>query len=222
MLWDGNVLIVSSERVVKATQTGLFSRIVKEIGTTDAAVDSSWTKRGLFGFLWNAGTITLGSGHAIEAKELPHPHEVFNLIQTISQQARKDIHESRMLRDSRMDRIQSSLQSLDDTHLKQVEHILRGEAPAIRQQAFDELHVLHKEIPAADPPSPSDALGLRGAGERKEVEHDPHQEYPVEHHHKTLPIDQDEDLASAPFQSYPVHHNYNPENSDNNPVNLGL
>lgn len=196
ILWDGNVLIVSTARVIKATQTGLFSRVVTEINALDAATSSSWTKKGLSGFLWNTGTVLLGNGPAIEAKGIPHPHEVFGLIQEISQQARKNQHESRMLRDSRMDRIHATLQSLDDTHLKQVEQILKGETPAAHQQTFDELLVVKKEVPAGEAVESEQEWQeavvperLRETIQEKRYESeepapDPFQEYPVAHHHE--------------------------------------
>ena len=238
ILWDGNVLIVSTMRIVKATQTGLFSRVVTEINAIDAATNSSWAKRGLSGFLWNTGTIRLGGGPAIEAKGIPHPHEVFGLIQDLSQQARKTLHESRVLRDTRLDRINASLQSLDDTHLKQVEQILKGEAPAAHQQTFDELQVVRKEVPAVEaieserewqeavePVGATPRVALNeGQPIAKDYDEarDPYQEYPVEHHHELMPVDQDEELTRAPFQSHPVHSDYHPENPDANPVNHGL
>ncbi|MFA5129355.1 MAG: hypothetical protein WC477_00355 [Patescibacteria group bacterium] len=96
ILWDGDVLIVSTARVIKTTQSGLFARVVNEMPMDQINSESSWSKKGIASFVWNYGTIKIGKDAVITAKAIPRPHEVFDLIQDMASRARKSIHEGRL------------------------------------------------------------------------------------------------------------------------------
>lgn len=82
LIWDADVLIVSTLRVVDVDQRGLFSRIVSEAPISNIQ-DVSWQKKGLIESLFRMGTVTIqtaGSGVVVKAVSIPRPQEIHELV----------------------------------------------------------------------------------------------------------------------------------------------
>lgn len=89
LLWDSDVLIVTSLRLVDVDQRGLFSRIVSE--TPLASIQHvTWSKKGIIESVFRLGTIkvqTQSVTTAIEAQRIPHPQLIHELINDLRQHA---------------------------------------------------------------------------------------------------------------------------------------
>lgn len=82
LIWDADVLIVSSLRVIDVDQRGLFSRIVSEAPISNIQ-DVSWQKKGILETIFRMGTVTIqtaGSGVTVKAIRIPRPQEIHELV----------------------------------------------------------------------------------------------------------------------------------------------
>lgn len=82
LLWDADILIVTTFRLVDVDQRGIFTRIVSE-APLDAVQDVSWSRSGILQTLFRMGSLkvqTAGATANIEAKSIPHPDAVHELI----------------------------------------------------------------------------------------------------------------------------------------------
>lgn len=85
-LWDADVLVVTNVRVVDVDQRGLFTRIVSEV-LLATVQDVVWSKKGFWESLFRMGTVRLqssGGSTTIEAKRVPHPEKLHQLISDLS------------------------------------------------------------------------------------------------------------------------------------------
>lgn len=81
-LWYWNAFIVTNERVVDIDQRGLFDRTVSE-ASFDKIQDVSYQIKGVFGTVWNVGTIivqTAGTNTNLELLHVHRPQEIQHLI----------------------------------------------------------------------------------------------------------------------------------------------
>lgn len=124
--WDGDALIITSDRIIKVTQTGIFSRTVNEIAAENVS-EASWEKKGFIGHLCNYGNVLIGSGKKCEAKNVPKPQEVHALIQEIVDTSKKERTRPDQDRSKRIERVQDMLEEMDDATLRKIERLLKTE-----------------------------------------------------------------------------------------------
>ncbi|MFA5185726.1 MAG: PH domain-containing protein [Patescibacteria group bacterium] len=82
LLWDADILIVTTLRLVDVDQRGILTRIVSE-APLDAIQDVSWSRKGILQTIFRLGDLkvqTAGATANIEAKSIPHPEAVHELI----------------------------------------------------------------------------------------------------------------------------------------------
>jgi len=82
LLWDSNVLIVTTLRLVDVDQRGLFSRMVSE-APHESIQDVSWAKHGLWETVFRMGSVkvqTAGNTANIEMKRIGKPDRVAELV----------------------------------------------------------------------------------------------------------------------------------------------
>lgn len=89
IMWDGDLLIVTNQRIVDVDQQGLFSRTVNEI-TFNNIQDLSWSKGSVLDYILRIGTVRMRSDSGsltIEAEHVAHPKALQNLINDLWQEA---------------------------------------------------------------------------------------------------------------------------------------
>lgn len=82
ILWDADVLIVTTLRLVDVDQRGVFSRFVTEIPMT-AIQEVSWKRQGVADTLFKIGTLTVQSAQTeskLEVRRVAHPAHLSELI----------------------------------------------------------------------------------------------------------------------------------------------
>ncbi|MBU1032925.1 MAG: PH domain-containing protein [Patescibacteria group bacterium] len=82
LLWNSNVLIVTSLRLVEVDQRGVFSRFVTEIPLS-LVRDISYVKKGFKERVFHMGTITIKHGEEpliLEVTRVAHPERIMMLI----------------------------------------------------------------------------------------------------------------------------------------------
>ena len=82
LVWDSDVLIVTSLRLVDVDQRGLFTRIVTE-APLSTIQDVSWSKRGIIETVFGLGTVrvqTAAATASLEAQRIPRPQVIHELI----------------------------------------------------------------------------------------------------------------------------------------------
>jgi len=82
LLWDSDVLVVTTLRLVDVDQRGLFTRIVSE-APLSAIQDVSWAKKGIVETLLGIGSIKIQTTNAtttVEARRISHPQRIHELI----------------------------------------------------------------------------------------------------------------------------------------------
>ena len=82
ILWDADVLIVTTLRVIDVDQSGLLTRTVSEAAMS-AIQDVTWSRKGLIETVFRMGSIniqTAGAATVIGATCIPFPKETYELI----------------------------------------------------------------------------------------------------------------------------------------------
>lgn len=146
-MWDGGALIVSSHRLIKVNQSGIFSRTVNEIPLS-SVLEVSWSKKGIFGHMFNFGTVRILAGQEMLAKNVPQPQKLHSLIMDLTDLAKKSRVSDNYLREHRLAKIQKVLEGMDDAMLREVERMLgkgdRLEAP--QQSLFQDIKPIHPNV----------------------------------------------------------------------------
>ncbi len=148
LLWDADILIVTTLRLVDVDQRGLFSRIVSE-APLDAVQDVSWSRRGVIQTIFRIGNLkvqTAGATANIEAHNIPHPEQVHELINDLrhvlpvkaamSATPTPTANNDSPDKDSRLKRIESILDKYSPEELARIESILKERERAAVTEAF--------------------------------------------------------------------------------------
>lgn len=135
-MWDGGALIVSSNRLIKVNQTGIFSRAVNEIPLS-SILEVSWSKKGLFAHMFNCGTIRILAGQEMLVRDIPQPQKLHAMIMDLADLAKKSRVSDNYLREHRLSKIYKILDGMDDSMLREVERILgKGDRLETPQQSL--------------------------------------------------------------------------------------
>jgi membrane protein YdbS with pleckstrin-like domain len=89
LLWDADVLIVTTMRLIDVDQQGLLTRTVSE-AALGAVQDVSWKRAGLADTMFKMGCVkiqTASTTTTIEAKGVPKPESIFELINELRHDA---------------------------------------------------------------------------------------------------------------------------------------
>jgi len=139
VMWDGDVFIVSTHRIVKVLQTGIFSRVVTEAGVENIR-DVAWMKKGIFGVVWNYGSVLMniiGIPQPIIASFVPQPKQVHALVTDMMDMAKKrGLSGAGQERVTKADRVKKLLDDLSEDELRTLERKLAREE---RHQTVDRL-----------------------------------------------------------------------------------
>jgi uncharacterized membrane protein YdbT with pleckstrin-like domain len=125
VMWDGEALVISSERVVRVAQAGIFSRTVIE-ADLDHVADISWRRHGIMGTLFNFGDLAINttSQQKVAASKLPNPREIHSLLVEALDTARAKTAASVSEREARITRLRSEIGRLGDAELSALERAL--------------------------------------------------------------------------------------------------
>ncbi|MBD3251369.1 hypothetical protein GF380_02855 [Candidatus Uhrbacteria bacterium] len=134
-LWDGDVLILSNQRIIKVNQTGVFSRTVNEVAAEDIK-EASWEKKGMISHLFNYGSVSISALQTIQTKQVPHPQEVHRYIQEVVDLIKEEQRKTVAERESRLKRVRSAVEDLDDEELLKLERVMKDQD---RQKTIDEV-----------------------------------------------------------------------------------
>jgi hypothetical protein len=163
------VFIVSTHRIVKVSQTGLFARVVTEAGV-EGIRDASWMKKGILGHAWNYGTVIMNVSNTpqpIMAFSVPQPKQVHALVTDMMDLAKmrgsKGVAQEHV---AKADRVKKMLDGLSEDELRALERKLVRED---REQTIDRLFQSPKahedvEVPEVGAPE-SDEDGEEGMKE---------------------------------------------------------
>ncbi len=129
-LWDADVLVVTSHRVIDVDQRGIWHRVVSE-APMHMVEDVRWERRGLGEHLLHLGTVLIRTGGAVSviaAKKLVRPEQVQTLIYDLRDEARRtnaSVEPAVGEEDARSVRVQKLLEGVDDRTLEAIASVLR-------------------------------------------------------------------------------------------------
>jgi hypothetical protein len=139
MMWDGDLLIVTNQRIVDVDQQGVFARTVNEI-TYGNIQDLAWSKGSVLDYVLRIGTVRMRSDSGsltIEAKHVAHPQMLQNLINDLWQES---IHHRSSApapfqaqssgashRDDLIKQVAGRVETLDDEGLAKLARTLKAE-----------------------------------------------------------------------------------------------
>jgi membrane protein YdbS with pleckstrin-like domain len=151
LLWDADILIVTTLRLVDVDQRGIFARTVSE-APLESVQDVSWSRNGILQTVFRMGDLkvqTAGSTANIEAKSIPRVEVVHELINELRQpgapkhQASAPVAAAKPLAttdsDDKAGRIQSicaMLEKYSAEELGRIESILKARERAAVADAF--------------------------------------------------------------------------------------
>lgn len=129
-VWDNDVLIVTTQRVLDIDQKGLFSRHVSE-ANLNAIQDVSWKKQGFWQTMFRMGSVTVqtaGATATIQGDDLPRPEKIQNLINDVRHEApsptappQTPVEKDRR---SRVRHIAAMLEEVNDEEVMEIENLL--------------------------------------------------------------------------------------------------
>jgi uncharacterized membrane protein YdbT with pleckstrin-like domain len=148
-LWDADILIVTSQRLVDVDQRGIFTRIVTET-PLDTIQDVSWSRRGMVQTLFRFGNVkvqTAGATANCEAVNIPQPQAVHELINELRQRVAPRAAPATSPvppipgtdgedRRSKLTSIQAMLEKYPFEELKRIETVLKARERASVADAF--------------------------------------------------------------------------------------
>jgi hypothetical protein len=128
LLWDSDVLVVTTERLVDVDQKGIFSRFVKE-APLSAIQDVAWHRKGIVDTVFHVGTldVTVTGSANMMISRVAHPeriHELVNDLRHATKPKRTDLPQDRR---ERLRKLSALLEPLSDEALDRVERAIRGE-----------------------------------------------------------------------------------------------
>ena len=138
MLWDADVLILTTHRLVDVDQKGLFTRNVTEAQLANIQ-DVSWSKKGFWQTVLGMGSVqvqTAGSANKIEAIHIAEPQRLAEFLndmrhQTSPKKALVDPEKYEKLKV-----IQQMLQGFSLEELERIETILKARERQAASDAF--------------------------------------------------------------------------------------
>jgi hypothetical protein len=142
MLWDGDVLVLTSLRLIDVDRRGVFARSVSETHL-GAIQDVSWSRHGMLESLFRSGSVsvqTAGTTPRIEVTRIPRPEAVFELINElrhgtlpVSSVATKAPLDDREVR---IERITQLIQAYPLEELVRIEAVLEARSRSQTADAF--------------------------------------------------------------------------------------
>jgi hypothetical protein len=130
LLWDSDVLIVTSNRLVKVDQKGVFSRFVTELAM-GSITDVAWKRHGVVDTLFSVGSLSVNSpavSKTIEMMRMSHPerlHETINDLRRMVTPNKPEIKVENENRE-RIHGLMAEMEKLPAETLEKVERIVHG------------------------------------------------------------------------------------------------
>lgn len=129
LMWDADVLVITTLRLVDVDQKGVFSRFVTE-APFSLIQDASWHRKGVVDTVFKIGTLkiqTAGTSTAINVRRVARPelvHELINDLRHATTPKRIDL--SPEIRE-RIRKISMILENLTPESLNRIETAIRDE-----------------------------------------------------------------------------------------------
>jgi hypothetical protein len=132
LLWNSNVLIITSLRLVGVDQRGVFSRFVVETPLTYVA-EVTWQRQGLVDACFKTGTICIRYGQEraqIELERVSHPERVITLVNDLCQVSAPN--KSDVQSDERKEKVMERFKQLSVEELEQLyQKLEQGNEPKV-------------------------------------------------------------------------------------------
>jgi membrane protein YdbS with pleckstrin-like domain len=138
ILWDADVLIVTSLRLVDVDQRGIFTRIVSEAPLASIQ-DVSWKRHGMFETIFRTGTIkvqTAGGQSVIEARKISGPEHLAEIVNDLRHRTAPKKMDIDPERHEKLKRISALLEGFSPEELTRIEAILRARERSTVTDAF--------------------------------------------------------------------------------------
>jgi len=138
LLWDADVLVVTSLRLVDVDQRGVFTRIVSEAPLTSIQ-DVSWSRKGMLETLFRVGTVrvqTAGTQSAIEVHRIANPERVNDAINNLRNKTEPRRSDLDPERHEKLKKISSLLEGFSFEELTRIESILKARERSAVTDAF--------------------------------------------------------------------------------------
>lgn len=138
LLWDADVLVVTTLRLVDVDQRGIFTRIVSE-APLSSIQDVSWSRKGFLETLFRIGSVrvqTAGTQAAIEAQRISSPERVndaINDLRNMTTPKRVDLDPQRL---EKLKKISGLLEGFSFEELIRIESILKARERSTVTDAF--------------------------------------------------------------------------------------
>lgn len=150
ILWDADVFLVTSLRLVDVDQRGIFSRVVSEVAIPSIQ-DVLWSKSGIMESLFRMGDVTVRTSNgatALHIKQIVHPQEAHALINDLrhhggsedvrgaSREEKKPLEASSAVRTELLNSISVLLEKYSLEELRRIESVLKARERSTVTEAF--------------------------------------------------------------------------------------
>ncbi len=130
LLWDSDVLIVTSDRLVKVDQKGVFSRFVTELAMGSIS-DVAWKKHGVVDTLFSVGSLSVNSpavSKTIEITRMSHPDRLHGLINDLRRALSPNKSDTQIGNENRerIHGLMAEMEKLPAETLEQIEKVVHG------------------------------------------------------------------------------------------------
>ena len=138
ILWDADVLIVTTFRIVDVDQRGVFTRMVSET-PLHAIQDVSWKRHGMLETMLHIGLIRIQGATAtapIEVGKISNPDRLNEFITDLRHRTQPKRHDVEPERNEQLKRISKLLEGFSADELGRVETILKARERTAVTEAF--------------------------------------------------------------------------------------
>jgi len=138
ILWDADVLIMTTLRLVDVDQRGLFTRIVSETPLTSIQ-DVSWIRKGVLETLFRMGAVrvqTTGAHALLETLSIANPERVHEMINDLRHHTTPKRNDVAPERQEKLRKISALLEGFSIEELTRVESVLRARERTAASDAF--------------------------------------------------------------------------------------
>lgn len=136
LLWDADVFIVTTHRIVDVDQRGVFMRMVKE-AQLNTIQDAAWKREGMLETVFRMGTITIKtSGQMIEAHRIPRPEIVQGLLNDLRHATQPKKEDTSPERREKLRKVSDLLEGFSLEELNRIESILKARERSAASEAF--------------------------------------------------------------------------------------
>lgn len=138
IMWDADVFLLTTRRVINVDQRGVWSRFVTEAALSEIQ-DVRWERKGLLHTMSDYGSVAIqasGLGEVMLVRDIPHPQQVHELMNDIRHTTTPKRTHLSPEQHERIRKLMQVLEELPPEALEKVEGFAKEQGRVIAMERF--------------------------------------------------------------------------------------